>query len=87
MTATNAGAEDFDSTEEMFMITTAPDQLIQVKEKLEQSGVKVEEADLQMIPKNYVECDPENAKANFELIEYLEALDDVDVVFHNMKTE
>jgi len=87
LTATNAGAEDFDSTEEMFMITTAPDQLSQVKEKLEQSGVKVEEADLQMIPKNYVECDPENAKANFELIEYLEALDDVDVVFHNMKTE
>lgn len=87
LTATNAGAEDFDSTEEMFMITTAPDQLFHVKEKLEQNGVKVEEADLQMIPKNYVECDPENVKANFELIEYLEALDDVDVVFHNMKTE
>ncbi len=87
LTATNAGAEDFDAEEELFIITTAPDQLFQVKEKLEQSGIKVEEADLQMIPKNYVECNQENAKANLELIEYLEALDDVDAVFHNMKSE
>ena len=85
--ATEAGAEDFDSTDEMFIITTAPDQLFYVKEKLENVGVTVEEADLQMIPKNYVECDSENVKANLELIDYLEALDDVDAVFHNLKME
>lgn len=85
--ATEAGAEDFDSTEEMFIITTAPDQLFNVKENLEQGGVKVEEAELQMIPKNYVECDPENLKANLDLIEYIEALDDVDAVYHNLKIE
>ncbi len=85
--ATEAGAEDFDSTEEMFIITTAPDQLFNVKEKLEQNGIKVEEAELQMIPKNYVECDPENLKANLDLIDYIEALDDVDAVYHNLKME
>ena len=82
--ATDAGAEDFDAAEEMFMITTAPDQLFQVKEKLVEKGVKVEEAELQMIPRTYVECDAENGKANQELIEYLEALDDVDAVYHNL---
>jgi transcriptional/translational regulatory protein YebC/TACO1 len=38
-----------------------------------------------MIPKVYVECNPEDQKANLELIEYLEGLDDVDAVHHNMK--
>ena len=38
-----------------------------------------------MIPKSYVECDVETAKANLALIEWLEELEDVDAVYHNMK--
>jgi transcriptional/translational regulatory protein YebC/TACO1 len=37
-----------------------------------------------MIPKVYVECNAETALANEALIEWLEALDDVDAVHHNM---
>lgn len=85
LTATEAGAEDFESSEEAFFITTPPDQLMQVKEKFDSIGVKTEEAELQMIPKLYVECDAEAQKLNLELIDYLEELDDVDVVYHNMK--
>lgn len=87
LASTEAGAEEFDSAEEAFIITTPPDQLIQVKEKLVQAGYKCEEAELQMIPKLYIDCDPENQKLNLELIDYLEALDDVDAVYHNMKIE
>ena len=50
-------------------------------------GIKCESADLQRIPKVYVECSPEDQKANLELMEYLEGLDDVDAVHHNMKLE
>lgn len=85
--ASEAGAEDFEATEDFFIITTPPDQLINVKEKLDEHKIKCEEAELQMIPKIYVECDPETQKQNLELIDYLEALDDVDAVFHNMKLE
>ena len=85
--ATDAGAEDFDSSEDRFIIITPPDQLFSVKEKLEMAGVTVVEAELRMIPKNYIECDSENSKANFELIDYLEALDDVDAVYHNLKAD
>ena len=85
--ATEAGADDFDATEETFIITTPPDQLIQVKEQLDQKGVVTEEAELQWIPKLYVECDSETQKANLELIDYLESLDDVDAIYHNMKME
>jgi YebC/PmpR family DNA-binding regulatory protein len=84
MAATEAGAEDFDAADDSFMITTPPDQLSCVKEKLDQLGIQCEEAELQMIPKNYVECDPENQKLNLELIDYLEALEDIDSVYHNM---
>jgi transcriptional/translational regulatory protein YebC/TACO1 len=37
-----------------------------------------------MIPKNTIDCDPETAKANLALIEWLEELEDVDAVYHNM---
>jgi YebC/PmpR family DNA-binding regulatory protein len=87
LAATEAGAEEFDATEDAFIITTAPDELAQVKEKLIQAGYRCEEAELQMIPKLYIECDAENQKLNLELIDYLEALDDVDAVYHNMKIE
>jgi YebC/PmpR family DNA-binding regulatory protein len=87
LTATEAGADDFDAAEDVFIITTAPDQLFSVKEKLEQKGVICEEAELQMIPKVYISCSKEAQKSNFELIEYLEALDDVDAVYHNMQSE
>ncbi len=87
LAATEAGAEDFDATEDSFIITTPPDQLFQVKEKIDHMGIKCEEAELQMIPKIYVECDPETQKLNLDLIDYLEAFDDVDSVYHNMKME
>lgn len=85
--ATDAGAEDFEEAGDLFLIITAPDQLFFVKEKLEERGIKIEGAELQMIPKNYIEGDPETIKLNIELIDYLESLDDVDAVYHNMKLE
>lgn len=81
---TEAGAEDFDLEEDFCLITTVPDQLFQVKENLEKQGFVCEEAQLQMIPKIYVACDAENQKLNLDLIEYIEAIDDVDAVYHNM---
>ena len=84
MQATEAGAEDFDITDDMYMVITAPEQLFETKEKIEEQGVTCAETSLEMIPKVSVECSEEDQKANMELIDFLEALDDVDVVFHNM---
>lgn len=79
-----AGAEDFDQTEEVFVIVTAPEDLYKIKEVLDARQIKTEEVKFEMIPKVYVECNEETMKANEALIEWLEALDDVDVVYHNM---
>jgi YebC/PmpR family DNA-binding regulatory protein len=84
LAVSEAGAEDFEVSGDLYIITTPPDLLFQVKEKIEQMGVKVEQAELEMIPKSYVDCDAETAKSNLALVEWLEALDDVDAVYHNM---
>lgn len=83
----DAGAEDVEDGGEMFIVTTPPDRLLQVKETLEQKGIVCEQAELQMLPKMYVDCDSETKKLNIDLIDYLEALDDVDTVYHNMRLE
>lgn len=85
MLAGDAGADDLESTGEGFVVTTAPASLYAVKEALEQAGVAVQEATLELIPKVYVECNAETQQANLDLIDWLEGLDDVDEVYHNMQ--
>ncbi len=85
--ATEAGAEDFEEVDDLYIVTTPPDLLFQVKEALEAKGAKVESAELEMIPKLYIDCEAEDLKANLELIEWIEALDDVDTVYHNIRME
>ncbi len=85
LAVSEAGAEDFETSEDFYIITTPPELLYQVKEKIEGMGILCEEVELDMIPKLYVECDEETFKANQALIEWIEALDDVDTVYHNIK--
>jgi YebC/PmpR family DNA-binding regulatory protein len=85
LAASEAGAEDFESGEDVYVVTTDPANLYSVKEALTEKGYKCEDTCLEMIPKTSVECDLETAKSNLALIEWLEALDDVDEVYHNMK--
>ncbi len=82
--ATESGAQDFELADEQYMITTDPSELNMVKEKLKEAGYTIEESSLQLIPKNSIECSKEDYEANIALIEWLEELDDVDAVFHNM---
>lgn len=87
LAASEAGAEDFDLSNDTFMVITAPKELYIIKEKLESEGFKIEEADLEMIPKTFVDCDEKTLQANMKLIDYLENLDDIDTVFHNAKAQ
>ena len=86
LAVSEAGAEDFEADEEggVYMITTPPDLLYQVKDKIVQMGISTQEASLEMIPKNLITCDSEKIKENLALLEWLENIDDVDAVYHNM---
>lgn len=79
-----AGADDFDPEGEAFIVITPPELLYQIKEVIEAAGYSVLETTLDMIPKVSVTPDEENRKANEALIAWIEDLDDVDAVYHNM---
>ncbi|MFA6118516.1 MAG: YebC/PmpR family DNA-binding transcriptional regulator [Parachlamydiales bacterium] len=80
MLASELGAEDFQVDEEYFTISTKVEDLHKIKE-----GINLNcEATIEMIPNSLIECSDEDTDSNIKLIEYLENLDDVDVVYHNM---
>lgn len=84
LSVTDAGAEDFEAVEELYVITTPADKLYQVKEAVEAMGATCEEANLEMVPKATVEVDEETRAANLALIDWLEGIDDIDATYHNM---
>ncbi len=85
MEATDAGADDFEADGDGYIVVTPVEMLYEVKEKLEEGGIAIQEASLEMIPKTTVACDLSAKEANQGLIDFLENLDDVDAVFHNME--
>lgn len=83
MLAIEAGAEDFSAEEEVYEITTAPNDFTAVTEKLSAEGITFLEAGVQMVPSTYVSLDEKGAEKMQRLIDNLEDLDDVVEVFHN----
>ena len=84
MTVIDAGAEDFVDNDDSFEIITAPDMFSEVREKLEKLGIPMAEAEVKMIPQNYVTLTSEDdIKKINKIFDLLDAEDDVQNVFHN----
>ena len=83
MLALECGAEDFSAEEEVYEITTAPDDFSNVREALEAKGLSFLEAGIQMVPTTYVDLDEKGVEKMERLLEKLDELDDVSEVFHN----
>ena len=83
MLALDAGAEDFQTLDEVYEITTDPSNFSEVREKLEAEGLEFLEADVQMVPTTTVKLDEKASEKMERLIENLEDLDDVSNIYHN----
>ena len=84
MMALEAGAEDFNADEEeVFVITTTPEDFGSVREALEANGLEFLEADVKMIPDTYTEINEDDAKKFQKMLNLLEDDDDVQEVYHN----
>ena len=84
--AVEAGAEDIQTGEEIHQIYTSPEELYDVKEKLEKLGVPVEKAQITWIPVSTVAVnDPETARKVLRLIDALDDLEDVQQVIANFE--
>ncbi len=84
MMALDAGAEDIIEEDDSFEVITAPNDFSQVREALEKEGIKMAEAEVTMIPQNYVELtDEESIKKINVILDRLDEDEDVQKVYHN----
>ncbi|MCI2056652.1 MAG: YebC/PmpR family DNA-binding transcriptional regulator [Oscillibacter sp.] len=88
MDALEAGAADFEADGEALEITTTPDDFNDVVKKLEEKGYSFVNADIEMVPQNYVQLTGEGDVSNMEkLIDMLEENEDVQNVWHNWQQD
>lgn len=84
MLALDAGAEDFNADEEeVFVVTTTPEDFSTVREALEAEGIEFLEAAVKMIPDTYTAIDEADAKKFQKMLDLLDDDDDVQEVYHN----
>jgi YebC/PmpR family DNA-binding regulatory protein len=83
MVAIDAGAEDIALDEDLLEVITAPGDLAQVRQALEEAGVEFESAEVTQRPKVRVPLDEADAGKLMKLIDALEESDDVGEVHAN----
>jgi YebC/PmpR family DNA-binding regulatory protein len=79
----DAGADDLQSDEAEFTVTTTTQTFDAVKKAVEDKGIAVEHATLQMVPQNTVKVTGREAEQLMKLLEALEEHDDVQNVYAN----
>lgn len=88
MMAIEAGADDFESEEEGYTITTSPETFSDVHAALEAAGIEMAEAEVTMVPQTWTALTSEtDIKAINKMLDLLEDDDDVQNIYHNWDEE
>ncbi|MBQ5431796.1 MAG: YebC/PmpR family DNA-binding transcriptional regulator [Lachnospiraceae bacterium] len=84
MTVLDAGAEDFTEEEDSYVVLTAPNDFSMVRQNLEEQKIPMADAEVTMLPQNYVTLTSEEDITNINrILDLLDEDDDVQEVFHN----
>lgn len=84
MMALDAGAEDFSEEEDCYEILTMPDDFDAVFKAIQEANIVTAQAEVTMIPQNYVELTDETAvKSLQKTLDLLDEDDDVQYVYTN----
>ena len=78
-----AGAEDFQTDDDIFVISTTPESLMQVRDSLEGKGYDIRSAEIDMVPKSFQKLAGEEAEMALALLNTLEDNDDVNKLYSN----
>ena len=79
----DAGAQDMQTEEDVYTVTTDPKDLEAVRKTLENSKIKPKSAEITMIPSTTIKLEGDVAKQVLGLVEALEEHDDVQNVYAN----
>lgn len=83
LSAIDAGATDVETDDHEIVITTEPTELTLVADKVKESGLTIQQADLQRIPQATIEIEGTQAQTTVKLLEALDDLDDIQEVYTN----
>ncbi|WP_018661023.1 YebC/PmpR family DNA-binding transcriptional regulator [Heyndrickxia acidiproducens] len=83
--AIEAGAEEMETSDEVFEIYTEPESFMEVKKNLENSGFTFVTAEITMVPQTYITLDEEQSDKMERLLDRLEDDDDVQNIYHNVE--
>ncbi|MDR1672716.1 MAG: YebC/PmpR family DNA-binding transcriptional regulator [Bacteroidales bacterium] len=81
----DAGVDDFEIQDDVFVITTSLEGFMPVQKRLEELGVEAQNAELQRIPTETKTIDPNDGVKVLKIVELIEDDDDVQNVFHNLE--
>lgn len=80
----DAGAEDIETGENIYYITTSMEDFGKVRKKVEEMGIEPENAGLQRIPNDLKQLGVDDALKVLKMIEDFEEDEDVQNVYHNL---
>lgn len=83
--ALDSGAEDVKTTDEVYEVVTAPDDLEDVRQALEDADVAMLSAEAIMVPQTTVSLSGKEAERTLRLLDALQELDDVQSVSANVE--
>lgn len=79
-----AEADDYVVEDDVYEVYTAPEKWSEARKYFEGKGVTFLEAEVKMVPQNYITLDADKLATFLKMLEKLEELDDVQDVYHNV---
>ncbi len=80
-----AEAEDYVAEDDVYEITTTPENFSNARKYFEDKGVSFLEAAIKMVPQNYITLDGDKLATFTKMLDKLEELDDVQDIYHNVE--
>ncbi len=87
MTALDAGAEDFEASEDGFEITTTPEDFGAVLDAVNAAGITPESAEVAMVPSTETKLSEEDTAKMEKMLDMFDDNDDIQEVWHNWEEE
>lgn len=78
-------AEDYTVEDDLYEVYTSPENWSAARQYFESKGVTFLEAEIKMIPQNYITLDGEKLEQFIKMLDKLNELDDVQDVYHNVE--
>ena len=83
--AIDAGADDMQTVDDYYEITTSVESFEPVRKAIEDAGIKTQSSELTRIPQNRVNVEKKHCKSLLQLMDTLEDHDDIQKVYSNFE--